>query len=65
MQSPAVAAVGDQIEHEFVPGFVMTVEDTVDCETDSVRSEPHKMFKVKDPDGNTDWLCSYDVRKVG
>lgn len=64
MNTPAVAAVGDHIEHELMPGFTMTVLDTVDCETDANRSEPHQMFKIKDPVGNEDWLCAFDVRKV-
>lgn len=64
MDTPAVAAVGDKIEHELMPGFVMTVEDTVDCETDSNRSEPHRMYKIKDPVGNEDWLRAYDCVKV-
>lgn len=65
METPTTAIIGDRIEHELVPGFTMTVEATEPCETDSTRSEPHQMYQVTDIEGNTDWLCSYDVRKVG
>ena len=65
MQTPAVAVKGDRIEHEFVPGFLMLVEDVKPCETDSTRNEPHLQYQVTDPDGNKDWLCGYDVRKAG
>lgn len=65
MQTPAVAVKGDQVIHEFVPGWVMVVEDVEPCETAGGRSEPHQMYKITDPDGNTDWLCSFDVKKVG
>lgn len=65
MQTPTTAAKGDRIEHELVPGFPMTVEDAKPCETDGPRCEPHQQYQVTDPDGSTDWLCAYDVRKVG
>ena len=65
MQTPTAAVKGDKIEHELVPGFTMTVEDTQPCETDGTRNEPHQQYQITDPDGNTDWLCAYDVRKVG
>ena len=65
MQTPATATIGDRIEHELMPGFTMTVEDAKPCETDSNRSEPHLQYQITDPVGNTDWLCAYDVRKVG
>lgn len=64
MQTPAVAAVGDKIEHEFVPGFVMTVEATKPCELGAAQVE-HQQYQITDPDEITDWLCAYDVRKVG
>lgn len=56
---------GDVIEHRLVPGYRMPVEDTRDCETDANRSEPHLAYQVTDPDGNTDWLCAYDVQRLG
>jgi hypothetical protein len=65
MQTPTIAAKGDKIEHELIPGFVMTAEDAQPCETGYARPEAHQMYRVTDPDGNTDWLCAYDVRKVG
>jgi hypothetical protein len=65
MSEPATAAVGDEIEHDLMPGLVMTVEDTQPCETDGSRSEPHRQYQVTDPDGNEDWLCAYDVHAVG
>ena len=65
MQTPAEAAVGDRIEHELVPGFTMTVEAVKPCVTDAVRPEAHLQYQVTDPEGNTDWLCAYSVRKVG
>ena len=65
MQGPCIAVKGDRIEHEYLPGFRMTVEDVEPCETDGTRNEPHLMFQITDPDGNTDWLCAWDVRRVG
>jgi hypothetical protein len=54
---------GDKIEHILVPGYVMTVLDTRDCETDANTPEPHLAYKVTDPSGNEDWLCAYDAQK--
>ena len=65
MQTPTIAAKGDKIQHELMPGFTMTVEDAEPCETDGTRSEPHQMYKITDPEGAEDWLCAYDVKKVG
>jgi hypothetical protein len=65
MQTPAEAKTGDRIEHELMPGFVMTVENAQPCETDGTRNEPHQRYQITDPDGNTDWLCAYDVQKAG
>ena len=65
MQTPAVAAVGDKIEHDLMPGFTMIVHAVEPCETDGTRSEPHSRYKIIDPDEVDDWLCAYDVRKVG
>lgn len=59
---PHEAKVGDRIEHKLIPGFVMTVQDARDCETDFARSEPHQQYQITGPDGNTDWVCAYDVR---
>jgi hypothetical protein len=56
--------IGDMIEHELMPGFTMKIEDTERCETDFARPEPHLMYRITGPDGNTDWLCAYDVQKV-
>jgi hypothetical protein len=64
MAMPQFAA-GDSIEHELMPGFTMTVQETAQCETDSARPEPHLQYRITDPDGNTDWLCAYDVQKPG
>ena len=64
MTKPATAAVGDKVEHDLMPGFAMAVEDVADCETDTNRSLPHSQYKITDPEGNTDWLCGYDVSKV-
>lgn len=64
MTEPAVAIIGDRIEYELMPGFVMLVEESEPCETDCARPESHRQYQVTDPDGNTDWLCAYDVRKV-
>ena len=57
--------VGDKIEHRLMPGFIMTVLETRDCETDSARPEPHQAYKITDPEGNEDWLCAYDVKRPG
>jgi hypothetical protein len=56
---------GDKIEHTLMPGFVMTVEEVEPGETDYARPEPHQHLQVTDPEGNTDWLCAYDVKRAG
>jgi hypothetical protein len=61
---PAIAEVGDLIEHTLMPGFLMRVQAVLACEVDSNRSEPHDRFEIIDPVGNRDWLCAYDVRWV-
>jgi hypothetical protein len=61
MTAPAAAAVGDKIEHDLIPGFVMTVEDVKPCHPDGTRLLEHSQFQVTDPEGTTDWLCAYDV----
>lgn len=61
---PAIAAKGDTIEHKLMPGFAMTVQDQRWCPADNARPERHDAFKITDPDGNTDWLCAYDVVNV-
>lgn len=57
--------LGDVIEHNDMPGFRMKVLDTEPCETDSARPNEHLAYKTRDPEGREDWLCAYDVRKVG
>ena len=64
MSGPLVAAVGDIIEHELMPGFRMQVQAVADCDTDWNRSEPHLKYTITDPAGNQDDLCAYDVRKA-
>ena len=64
MTEPATAAEGDRVEHDQMPGFVMTVQEVKDCETDGNRSQPHSQYKITDPEGNEDWLCAYDVSRV-
>lgn len=56
--------IGDRIEHKLIPGFQMTVQETDACETGPGRDEQHMQFRITDPEGNTDWLCAYDVRKI-
>jgi hypothetical protein len=56
--------LGDRIEHKLMPGFVMTVRDIEPCQASPGRDEPHSQFQITDPDGNTDWLCAYDVRRA-
>ena len=56
---------GDKIEHRLMPGFTMPVLEAKPCETDGNRSGPHQKYRITDPDGNTDWLCAYDVQKPG
>ena len=50
---------GDMIEHNLMPGFRMRVEAVEPCETPD-----HSQFKITDPEGQMDWLCERDVRKV-
>lgn len=57
-------ATGDVIEHKDLPGFRMRVRETAPCETDAARPEPHLTYRITDPEGNEDWLCAYDVRRV-
>lgn len=56
------ARTGDKIEHKLMPGFTMTIQAAKPCETGSTRSDPHQQYLITDPDGNSDWLCAYDVR---
>ena len=56
------ATIGDRIEHKLMPGFTMTMLEAKSCETGPGRDAPHPQYKITDPDGNTDWLCAYDVR---
>jgi hypothetical protein len=65
MTEPATAIIGDRIEHELMPGFVMAVEESEPCETDCARPGLHRQYLITDPEGNRDWLCAYDVTKVG
>ncbi|QYN41180.1 hypothetical protein K1T35_48450 (plasmid) [Pseudonocardia sp. DSM 110487] len=62
---PATVAIGDSIVFDSLPGFKMTVLDVKSCETDANRGEPHHAFRIIDPEGQADWLCAYDVTKVG
>lgn len=57
-------SLGQRIEHKLMPGFVMEVNGIKVCETGPGREEPHMQYKITGPDGNTDWLCAYDVRKA-
>jgi hypothetical protein len=65
MTAPAAADIGDRVVHDLMPGFAMTVEDVDACEPDGTRSTPHQQYLITDPEGNQDWLCAYDVTKVG
>lgn len=63
-QTPTQADIGDVIEHTLMPGFSMVVQQAQTCELDFARPEPHLRYRIVDPEGNEDWLCAYDVRKV-
>lgn len=64
-QAPATGiAVGDRLEHDLMPGFVMKAEAVKPCETDGARPDAHDQYQVTDPEGSTDWLCAYDVSKI-
>lgn len=65
MTEPATANVGDLIEHDLMPGFVMTVQETQPCEQSSNRYLPHSQYRITDPGGQEDWLCAFDVTRVG
>ena len=52
--------VGDEVEHNLMPGFVMTVQDVATCQP----GEAHRALLITDPEGAQDWLCSRDVRLV-
>jgi len=64
LDKPADARTGDLIVHYALPGYPMTVHAVRPCETSGPRSEPHSSYEVTDPEGNQDWLCGWDVRKV-
>ena len=57
--------LGDKIEHDLMPGFVMEIQAVEPCETDGNRSEEHAKFRITDPGGDQDWLCAYDVHRAG
>lgn len=62
MTAPAKGlSLGDKIEHDLMPGFVMEVKGVGACETDGTRPKPHVKYLIKDPEGDDDWLCAYDV----
>jgi len=64
MTAPPRFSAGDRIE--FIPAHGMlppiTVLDVKKCETDYGRPEPHRQYKVTDPEGNEDWVCGYDAK---
>ena len=64
LDQPARCQAGDRIVHVLLTGFSMPVEAVEPCEMSSTRSEPHNKYKITDPEGNEDWLCAWDVRKV-
>lgn len=51
--------VGDLIEHEDLPGHVMTVLDEEPCEGCG-----YQQLLTVDPEGDEDWLCSQEVRRL-
>lgn len=54
-----------KIEHKDMPGFVMEVLKEKPCLGDErLYGENHSSYKVIDPEGQEDWLCSLDVRIV-
>lgn len=56
--------VGNKIEFKGMPGFRMEVLEVADCEIDTNRAEPHVQYRITDPEGQSDWLCAYDVNRV-
>jgi hypothetical protein len=56
--------VGQQIEHNDLPGFRMEILETASCEQDAARPESHHRYRITDPEGQQDWLCAYDVHAV-
>ena len=66
--SASLIKVGDKIEHRLMPGFAMEVLAIEPCPQTPPRPdhpEEHDSYKIVDPEGNEDWLCAHDVRKVG
>lgn len=57
------AEIGDTIEHKDMPGFPMKIEAIGTCESSAGRDETHRKYKITDPEGQSDWLCAYDVVK--
>jgi hypothetical protein len=60
------AAPGDRIEHKMLPGFAVTVQEVRPCEGGITTDQdgPHSEYLVINPEGDPEWLCGRDVRKV-
>lgn len=52
-----------KIEFKSYPGFVMQVLEEKSCDGDD-NAEEHPAYKVVDPEGTEDWVCSRDVQVV-
>jgi hypothetical protein len=65
MTDPGAADIGDRIEHDLMPGFVMAVQAVEPCLAAGTRPQPHSAYRITDPEGGEDWLCAYDVTRVG
>ena len=57
-------AAGQWIEHDLMPGYAMEVREVRACEPEPPRSAEHDSYKITDPEGQTDWLCAFDVHAV-
>lgn len=53
-----------KIEFKYYPGFVMDVLEERPCRGDDNRSPEHPVYRVIDPEGAEDWLCSREVEVV-
>lgn len=62
---PVFAHIGDVLDHRDIPGFRMIVRAVLPCEQHDQADVPHNQYGVRDPEGQPDWICGYDVKRAG
>lgn len=61
LDRPAVALPGDRVTHFALPAMKMTVLAVKPCEETEPRSGPHQQYGLRDPEGQPDWVCGWDL----